>query len=128
MNIDCDGQESGLSRTEMRAIVTAIYNRVYQPGFENETLFPVSTEDISYKKHYSQKILILRISKALLFSGYFNYRMRITEAVFEKNSETLTLRTTPIYNFLEADHALWDVFFRMYASSPRFSLSRVESM
>ncbi|KAJ5800538.1 uncharacterized protein N7518_002606 [Penicillium psychrosexuale] len=34
------GQEIGFSRIEMRAILTAIYNRVYQTGFEDETLFP----------------------------------------------------------------------------------------
>lgn len=37
-----DAPENALLGTEMRAILSAIYTRVYQPGYEEESVFPVS--------------------------------------------------------------------------------------
>lgn len=108
----------------MRAIVTAIYNRVYQKGFEDETLFPVSITSISHNLSFKNT----KLGKVLLFSAYMDYGMRITEAVFEKSCEKLTLRITPIYDFFEADRVLWDPFLRMFVASPRVSLSHAESV
>lgn len=39
---NCDAPENALLGTEMRAILSAVYNRVYQPGYEKESVFPVS--------------------------------------------------------------------------------------
>ncbi|KAJ5968905.1 hypothetical protein N7501_005153 [Penicillium viridicatum] len=38
----CEAPENALLGTEMRAILSVIYNRVYQPGYEKESVFPVS--------------------------------------------------------------------------------------
>lgn len=37
-----------LPRDTLTAIVTAIHNRVYQANFENETIFPVSEEQLLF--------------------------------------------------------------------------------
>lgn len=41
----CDAPENALMGTEMRAILSVLYNRVYQPGYEKESVFPVSFRD-----------------------------------------------------------------------------------
>ncbi|KAF3385229.1 hypothetical protein F1880_002822 [Penicillium rolfsii] len=87
-----------LPRDTLTAIVTAIHNRVYQAGFENQTIFPV-----------------------LLFSDYYPDRMRIIEAVFDIILEKLNLRITPTYTFGDPETAPWDIFMRMHASTPRVS-------
>ena len=38
----CRGKENGLLMREIRAIVTTIYNRMYQPRHKKESIFPVS--------------------------------------------------------------------------------------
>jgi hypothetical protein len=108
----------------MRAILTAIHNRVYQTGFEDKTVFPVSITDLSHTLSFENT----NLPKLLLFSAYPDHEMRITEAVFEKSCEKLTLRITPIYNFFKAERSLWDTFLRMYVASPRVSSSRAESV
>lgn len=38
----CEAPENALLGSEMRAILSVLYNRVYQPGYEEESVFPVS--------------------------------------------------------------------------------------
>ena len=51
----------------MRAILTAIYNRVYQTGFEDETLFPVSISNISHSLSFKDT----NLAKGFDFLGLY---------------------------------------------------------
>lgn len=48
MNVshNCYAPENALLGSEMRGILSVLYNRVYQPGFEHESVFPVSLREI----------------------------------------------------------------------------------
>ncbi|KAJ5578654.1 uncharacterized protein N7459_007618 [Penicillium hispanicum] len=112
MGTACRGPENGLLRSEMRAIVTAIYNRVRQPGYEDESTFP----------------LTIVMQKVLLIAGYDHCQARIIEAVFDKLSNNLTLRCTPIYDFLKKEECPWELFMRLAISSPQDLESRLAAL
>lgn len=42
MVTECNGADTIISQGEMGAIMNVFYNRVYEPGFENHSIFPVS--------------------------------------------------------------------------------------
>lgn len=42
MVTECNGADTIITQSEMGAIMNVFYNRVYEPGFENHSIFPVS--------------------------------------------------------------------------------------
>ncbi|KAJ5607922.1 hypothetical protein N7537_004541 [Penicillium hordei] len=93
---NCDAPENAFLGSEMRAILSVLYNRVYQPGYENESVFPI-----------------------LYISGYRFRLVRVIEAVFDLPQQKLTLKFTPNYSFLKRKDAPWDLFFGVSECSPR---------
>ncbi|KAJ5402422.1 uncharacterized protein N7487_008318 [Penicillium crustosum] len=100
---NCDAPENALLGTEMRAILSVVYNRVYQPGYEKESVFPpwLIPEQILY------------------ISQYRFCQVRVIEAVFDLPQQKLTLKFTPTYSFLKRKEAPWDLFFCASESLPR---------
>ncbi|KAJ5705207.1 hypothetical protein N7536_000896 [Penicillium majusculum] len=93
---NCDAPENALLGTEMRAILSVVYNRVYQPGYEKESLFPI------------------------LYTSEYRFRqVRVIEAVFDLPQQKLTLKFTPTYSFLKRKEVPWDLFFCVSESLPR---------
>ncbi|KAJ5556357.1 hypothetical protein N7494_000272 [Penicillium frequentans] len=98
MVTECNGADTIITQGEMGAIMNVFYNRVYEPGFENHSIFPV-----------------------LVISEYFWRRVRIIEAVFDRSRERFTVKFTPICHFGRRDDLLWDLFLRYEGSEPQNS-------
>lgn len=79
MKMDNEGrsEEGCIYRVEMKAIVTAIYNRVYQPEFEDEVLFPVSALIFTEESLY----LMFLVINTILYSSYFSLDIQMEKDV-----------------------------------------------
>lgn len=77
-----------LPRDTLTAIVTAIHNRVYQAGFEKQTIFPVSEEQL--RSHFNE------IHIVLICRFYYSLNITLTACVSLKQSSTSLLRSLPL--------------------------------
>ncbi|KAJ5216702.1 uncharacterized protein N7469_011567 [Penicillium citrinum] len=86
---DVENLNHMISQGELSVLMSASYNRVYQPGYEKYSIFPIR-----------------------LISSYPEGRVRIMEAVFDQVFEKFSVKFTPILDFAERNESLWDLFLR----------------
>ena len=102
MKMDNEGrsEEGCIYRVEMRAIVTAIYNRVYQPEFEDEILFPVSALRFTEESLYLMFLVInANFFIALTFPWISRWKRTYHRSGFQQGSRQAHSKNHPALQF-----------------------------